>query len=290
MLFSVAVVSLCIPLGAQSPYGFDSTREHEHQSPQWPAIQAHLPNPATASEQELEMQADVLRARGFPEDAMDYYKYALARGGSEASLLNKIGLTELEMRNVVLARPYFQRVVKLSKKSADAWNNLGAVEYIDGAWEKAISDYKKATKLDQRVAVFHANLSTAYFQQKDYSSGRREMAEAMALDPKIYDRASGAGGVAAHVLSSLDRARFSFEMANLYARNGLEEEMLRSLALASEAGMDVQHEMRSEPAMAKYVMDPRVVALVHNAEALRLNRAETVGTPSPGGSAGSGKK
>ena len=285
ILCAVAAASLCAPLNAQSPYGFDSSREHEHQSPQWPAIQAHLPNPMTATEQELETQADVLRARGFPEDAMDYYKYALDRGGNRPELLNKIGVTELSMRNVVLARPYFQRVVKLTKKNADAWNNLGAVEYLDGGWDKAVTDYKKAVKLDRNKAVFHANLSTAYFQQKDYSSGRREMGAAMSLDPQIYERADGLGGVSVHVLSSIDRARFSFEMASLYATNGLVEEMLRALAKASEAGMDVQREMRTQPALAKYVMDPRVVALVHNAEMLRASQAETTGAPRTNGAA-----
>jgi tetratricopeptide (TPR) repeat protein len=216
---------------------------------------------------------------------MDYYKYALARGGNEAVLLNKVGVTELAMRNVVLARPYFQRVVKLSKKNADAWNNLGAVEYLDGAWDRAISDYKKAAKLDRRKAVFHANLSTAYFERKDYSAAQREMGAAIALDPQIYERAGGEGGASVHVLSALDAAKFSFEMAKLYARNGLEEEMLRALAKASEAGMDVQSEMRNQPALAKYEMDPRVLALVHNAEMLRANRAETAVPPSTNGAA-----
>jgi tetratricopeptide (TPR) repeat protein len=69
----------------------------------------------------------ILRARRFLEDARDYYKYALARGGNSASLTNKLGLTELEMRNVQLARAYFQRAVKMSKRDPEAWNNLGGL-------------------------------------------------------------------------------------------------------------------------------------------------------------------
>lgn len=274
----LAVASISVSSAAQSSSATESVRERLHHSEQWMAIEKNLPNPATATPQALEAQADILRARRFPEDAMDYYRYALARGGNVPPLLNKLGLTELEMRNVVLARSYFQRVVKMSKKDADAWNNLGAVEYLDGYSANAVSDYKRAVKLDRREAVFHANLATAYFGQKDYGGARREIAAAIKLDPKIFERTSSDGGVSAHVLSAEDRARLSFEMAKLYARNGLEEQMLHSLSMASEAGMDVQHEMRKDPVLAKFEMDPRVVILVHNAQALRASRAATAST------------
>jgi tetratricopeptide (TPR) repeat protein len=276
---------LCVPLAAQDLVATGSVRERLHQSEQWLAIEKFLPDPATATPQALEQQADILRARRFPEDAMDYYKYALARGGSESSLLNKIGLTELEMRNVELARAYFQRVVKMRKKDSNAWNNLGAVEYMDGLTANAVSDYKRAVKLDRRQAVFHANLASGYFALKDYAKAKGEIALAMKLDPQIFERAVSNGGVAAHVLSAEDRARFSLEMAKLYARNGLEEEMMHSLAMASEAGMDVQREMRRDPALAKFEMDPRVAVLVHNAQALRASRAAAAGVSSSGSGA-----
>src|SRR5947209_6784717 len=247
-----------------------------HETEQWKLIESHLPDPATATAQTLEMQADILRARRFPEDALLYYQYAMARGGDPAKLLNKMGLTQLELRNVVLARSYFQRVVKMSKKDPQAWNNLGAVEYMDGASANAISDYKKAAKLDKHQAVYHANLATAYFERKDFDSARKEIALAMQLDPQIFERRSNEAGVAAHVLSSEDRARFSYEMAKMYARAGLEDQMLHSLAMASEAGMDIQREMRKDPVLVKVADDPRVVVMVKNAEALRASRGSGV--------------
>jgi tetratricopeptide (TPR) repeat protein len=275
-----AATLFSVPLLGQSFYSTENARERMHHSDQWAAIEQHLPDPATATVADLERQADILRVRRFPEDAMDYYKYALARGGNGSALLNKLGLTELEMRNTQLARAYFQRAVKMNKKDAQAWNNLGAVEYLNGTSASAVSDYKKAVKLDRHQAVFHANLSTAYFEQKDYSGARREIAAALKIDPLVFERTAGSGGVAAHVLSSEDRARFSFEMAKLYAREGLEEQMLHSLATASEAGMDVQHEMQKDTDLAKFEMDPRVVVLVHNAEALRMSRAASASTSS----------
>jgi Flp pilus assembly protein TadD len=252
----------------------------KHESDQWKLIEQHLADPTTATAEKLEMQADILRARKFPEDAIAYYQYAMAKGGSAPRLLNKIGLTDLELRNMALARVCFQRVTKLSKKDPEAWNNLGAVEYLNGDPARAISAYKKAIKLDKRGAVYHANLATAYFDRKDYESARREIGLAMSFDPGIFDRKATGGGVAAHVLSSEDRARFSYEMAKMYARAGLEDQMLHSLAMASEAGMDIQREMRKDARLAKLADDPRVLVMVKNAQALRASRGSGV-PPAP---------
>jgi tetratricopeptide (TPR) repeat protein len=244
-----------------------------HDSEQWRLIVEHLPDPRFATEETLEQQADILRARRFPLDALDYYNYALTRPGkNQARLLNKLGLTELELRNTLLARSYFQRVVKLNKKDAQAWNNLGAVDYLNGSSSSAISDYKKAIKLDRHEAVFYANLATAMFETKDFRKAQREIAAALELDPEVFERRGASGGVAAHVLSAQDRARFSFEMAKMYARSGMEENMLHALAVACEAGMDIQHEMRADPLLLKLVDDPRVVVMVHNAQALQTTR------------------
>jgi tetratricopeptide (TPR) repeat protein len=256
-------------------------RDRLHQSDQWAQVQSHLPDPATATPQALELQADILRARRFPQDALDYYRYAVARGGNSASLLNKLGLAELEMRNIELARAYFQRAVKLDRKYAEAWNNLGAVEYLDRTSDQAVSDYKRAIKLDKHDAVFRANLATACFERKDFGQARRQITEALKIDPTIFERREGTGGIAAHVLTAEDHARFSYEMARLYAREGLEEQMLHALAVASEAGMDVQHEMHRDPALAKFELDPRVVVLVRNAHMLRVGHADSVSESSP---------
>jgi tetratricopeptide (TPR) repeat protein len=252
-----------------------SDRDRSHRSDEWAEVQRHLPDPATAAPQTLELEADILRARRFQADALDYYNYALTRGGKVPPLLNKLGLTELEMHNVELARAYFQRAVKLDGKDAAAWNNLGAVNYLDRFSGRAVSNYKRAIKLDKRQAVFHANLATVYFELKNYSRMRREIVAALELDPQVFEQ-QGTGGMAVHVLSSQDRAQFCFEMARMYARQGLEEQMLHSLARAAEAGIDVQTEMGKDPDLARFGTDPRVLELVRNARLVRAARAATV--------------
>ncbi len=274
------LLSVPSPLAAELPSGLQQNastsdaamRELRHQDPQWQTVVTHLPDPATATEQQLETVGDVLRARRFPEDALDYYNYALRRGGNEVELMNKLGVTQLDLRHTAAARAYFQRAIQLKRKDAVAWNNLGAVEYIDGRFATAITDYGHAIKLDKVSAIYHSNLATAYFEQKDYKRAREQFKTALRLDPDVAHH-DGSGGLTAHMVSPEDHARYCFEMARLYAELGDETNMLHYLTMASEAGFDVMGEMRADNTMAHYRKDARVILLVKNAHALRSGRA-----------------
>ena len=273
-------LSLCLfssLLAAQAPHGGQASRDRRHDDPQWHNVEVHLADPATASPKALEEQADLLRIRRFPEDALDFYNYALKRGGNPVALMNKLGLIELELRNVDLAIMYFRQVVKMDRRNAEGWNNLAATEYLRSAYSTAISGYKKAVKADKSIAVFHANLGTAYFEIKDYKRARRETDEALKLDPLVLQHTSGSG-IAAHILSVEDRARFSFEMAKLYAQRGQIEEMLHSLAMASENGFDIVGHMKADPDLSKYRTDPRVAFLVLTAKAMHQGQQPVVTT------------
>ena len=291
-LFLFVLSSASSPLIAELPFGVQQSpptsdaamRELRHQDPQWDTVKPHLPDPATASEQQLEMVGDVLRARRFPEDALDYYIYAVKRGGgNEVVLMNKIGVTQLDLRHTAAARAYFERAIKLKQKDAVAWNNLGAVEYIDRRFATAISDYGRAIKLNKTSAIYHSNLATAYFEEKNYKNARAQFKIALQLDPEMAHH-DGVGGLTAHLLSPEDHARYCYEMAKMYADLGDEANLLHYLTMASEAGFDVMDEMRSDSAMARYRKDPRVILLVKNAHALRSGRAmvdDTAGKAPP---------
>jgi tetratricopeptide (TPR) repeat protein len=255
--------------GPQTPT--DNMRELRHQDPQWESVRLHLPDPATTSAQQLETVGDVLRARRFPEDAIDYYTYSLRRGGDEATLMNKIGVTQLDLRHTAAARAYFSRVIKLKNKDSVAWNNLGAVEYIDNRFGTAISDYKKAIKLDKNSAIYHSNLATALFEQRDYKPAREQFKIALKLDPDVAHH-DGSGGLTAHMVSPEDHARFCFEMARMYSELGDVTNMLHYLTMASEGGFDVITAMH-DGEISKYRKDPRVILLVENAKALRSGSA-----------------
>jgi tetratricopeptide (TPR) repeat protein len=267
-----------LPSGVQKDANSDAARELRHQDPQWQVVRPHLLDPTTATAEQLEMVGDVLRARRFPEDALDYYVYALRKGGKEVTLMNKLGVTQLDLRHIAVARAYFERAIKLKQKDAVAWNNLGAVEYIDGRFGSAISDYSRAIKLDKKSASFHSNLATALFEEKKYKDAREQFKIALRLDPDMAHHDS-TGGLTAHMVSPEDHARYCFEMARLYGELGDEVNLLHYLTMASEGGFDVMGEMRSDPVLDHYRKDTRVVLLVKNAKALRSGRASIGDTP-----------
>jgi tetratricopeptide (TPR) repeat protein len=249
----------------------DAARAIAHSSPEWKLVEPHLPDPETATAAQLEQQADLLRVRRFPEDALEYYGYALKRGADPGIIFNKIGVTQLEMGNQSVARAYFQHAVKVRRDDPQAWNNLGAVQFMDHDVPSAIRSYKRAIKINKRGAVSHSNLGIAYIEAKDLSSAKSELMTALKLDPEIFHQ-TASNGTSLHMVSTADRGNFCFQMAKVYARLHNEPEMLHSLGTAAEAGFDVLGEMARDSDLGRYVKDPRVAQLVLVAKSLRESR------------------
>jgi len=253
-----------------------------HNSPDWALIQPHLPNPKTASAADLEMTGDVLRARRFPEDALDYYGYALQRGGDVSTLLNKMGIVRLELRQVDLAHAMFLRTVRAHKKDASAWNNLGVTDYAMQDYRGAIDAYKHAIKVNKSSAVFHSNLGLAYFEKGDTEDARTEFARALQIDPAIMSGGDN-GGTTAHILGAHNYPGMCLEMAKLFAREHDVDRMLFWLGKGSDAGLDLRSAIHEDSALAAYSKDPRVVLLITNAQQLHgRSVASTAKPPSLG--------
>jgi tetratricopeptide (TPR) repeat protein len=267
LLLSLNVI-LPKALGAQGEADMKTPPEPLHSESELQSIRSHMADPATSSAEKLEQQGDILRARRMPEDAVIYYQYALQRGGRPSPLLNKIGLLEMQMDSGSLARLYFVRATKSDRKDASAWNNLGAVNYMERNYLSAINNYKRAVKLQQKSAIFHSNLGMAYFSLKNFTDGQKQMAIALKLDPQIFLE-RGNGGITARFLSADDRGQFCIEMAKTYARLNNIPEMLHQLGVASELGVDVMQKMAEDRVLATYRKDPRVIELVRVADSMR---------------------
>ena len=262
-----------------APMTSNEERATLHASPDWQLIAPHLADPATGSATELEQDGDVLRARRFPEDALDYYGYAMARGGDVDNLLEKMGAVRLELQQAPLARAMFLRCVRARKNDAQAWNNLGAADYVMSEYGSAISEYKRSVRLNKRSAVVHANLGMAYFANKQTELARKQLALALQLDPKIME-SRDEGGITAHVLATEDYAGFCFEMAKLYAEEQHPDSMRLWLGKASERGYDVRAGIRENAAFRPWLKDPQIQMMLQNSARMRKVPAMSV-TPLP---------
>ncbi len=268
------------PALAQTDPAADAETAARHNSEEWRLLEPYLPSLTTGTPAELTQEGDVLRARRFEEDALTFYTAALRRGGDQATVLNRIGVTYLVLRQPDIARASFHRVLALSPDNAQAWNNLGAAEYFAGNHRAALEAYLHAVRLDGKDAVFHSNLATAYFELKDYESAADHFQRAFRLDNKIFERVS-MGGLEARMLSATERGRFCFELARVAAQQHQDESVLHWLRKALDAGYDIRAEMDNYVAFAPYQHDSRVTLLIANARAMRAGRlASNIPIPS----------
>jgi tetratricopeptide (TPR) repeat protein len=264
-----AVVSAASALAqTAAPLTSPVERAALHAGPEWQVIAPHLPDPQTATPAALEQAGDVLRARRFPEDALDYYGYAMARGGNVSELLNKMGVVRLELQQNDLARQMFLRTVRAKKNDAQAWNNLGVTEFASHNYVSAITDYKRANKIDKKSAVYHSNLAMAYFAEKQMDSARTQFAMAVRLDPSIMDPRES-GGATAHVVGSQKYPELCYEMAKVFSREGDVPQVRLWLAKASEGGFDVHEALAADPLMDSYLKDPQVKSMLANSAQMR---------------------
>jgi tetratricopeptide (TPR) repeat protein len=268
----------CAPRACAQAEGVSAEeRAAFHRDPQWLVIAPHLPDPKTATAEQLETAADVLRARRFPEDALDYYGYAIARGAPVSDMLNKMGVVRLELRQTDMAHTLFQQTVRAKKNDPAGWNNLGVTEYIEKRYKNAISDYRRAAKLNKHSAAYRCNLGMAYFESGDMESARKEFAVALNLDPHAFEHRE-TGGVTAQVVGTQNYSQLAFEMARIYARHHDDAATLLWLAKATEAGYDTRHEILVNAELRPYAHDPRVILMLKNAQQMR-GRSVAVAAP-----------
>lgn len=250
----VLVLSLCVATAAAA-----QDTGLQQAAPVTPARIA--PPSPTATADELDDQADQLRAQKAYLDAIDYYRAALKKEGrNSAATWNKLGITELQMGRVRDARKSFEKSLKMDKKYADARNNLGVTYYIDKKYSKAIKNYRQAIVL-RESASFYSNLGAAYFSKRDFPRAMAEYQHALALDPDVLDRTSSTG-VAAQLSSPADRAHFSYVLAKMYAQTGNFDRSIECLRKAMEEGYKEIADVYTDQEFTSLRKDPRFSELM----------------------------
>ena len=234
---------------------------HQEQVQVAPPMRRIGPPPAEWNADQLEKQADELRAHKGYLDALDYYDAALTKVPKAANLQsavlqNKIGITNLQLQRFGDARKHFQRSIKLNKQYADAYNNLGVIFYLGKKYSKAIKQYQKALSFTPNSASFYSNLGAAHFSKKEFEKAMLAYSKALELDPDILQRTS-ATGVTAQMSSPEDRAHYDYVVAKMYARLGVNERSLEYLRKAMEEGYKDINNVYKDAEFVAVRKDPR---------------------------------
>ena len=213
-----------------------------------------------ATPQDLETQADEMRAKKDFADALDYYRAAIKKSDS-AILENKAGLSELSLFHLSEAQHRFEKATKMNKTYGEAYNNLGVIYYLRRNYGKSIKSYARAVETAPDNAVFRKNMATSYFAKGDVDHALVEYEQAMQIDPDILTRQSSYA-VSAGSGSPADRARFDFTIAKVFAKQGDTDRCLLYLRKAIEDGFPTIDDVYKQVEFAKVVKDPRFVTLM----------------------------
>ncbi len=222
--------------------------------------------------QDLESRADALRSQKDYIAAANLYRDALRKTPKNATLWNKLGMTELVIGSGVQglertsrfnsARRDFERATKLKKDYAEAFNNLGVVYYQQGDYNKAISRYKSAIAF-RDSASFHSNLGSAYFAQKKLPLAMNEYMLALQLDPEVFERSSTTGLIG-RVSRPEERAKYAFMLARLYAKVGDVDHAISQIRTALENGYQELDPLYKDQEFTAVRNDPRFAQLMEN--------------------------
>ena len=226
-----------------------------------PLLRTIDPPAPDATAADLESRAEDLRREKLYLDALDYYRAALAKNPNSASLLNKIGITELMMQRNREAKRFFDQSIKADRKYADVYNNRGVALYEEQKYGAAVKDYRRAIALDATSASFFSNLGAALFAKKEFDPAVTAYQHAVELDPDVFERTSR-GGVQAQLPSPGDRARYDFTVAKLYAKMGYSDRSLEYLRKAMEEGYKDFKDVYKDAEFSELRKDKRFAELV----------------------------
>jgi tetratricopeptide (TPR) repeat protein len=227
-----------------------------------PQIHRVEPPSATATAKELERIGDALQVDKDYLDGIDYYQAALAKDPRNAVLVNKIGISELELHRYREAKKCFEQSVRIDKSYANAYANLGVVYYQQTNYSKSIRYYDKAILLDKDEAVFYNNRAASLFAKREFEKASEDYAKAFQLDPDIFERTGRGGGVQARLPSPEDRAHYDYVLAKLYARNGMADRSLHYLRKAMEDGYKNIKNVYTDNEFSSLRKDPRFAELM----------------------------
>ncbi len=259
LLVPVSLLTVCVCALPSMSWGQASHSEQVQIKP--PLLRTIDPPAPDATAADLEARAEQLRASKLYLDALDYYRAALVKEPNSASLLNKIGITNLMMQRNHQAKKWFDQSIKADRKYADAYNNRGVALYEDQKYGAAIKDYRRAIAIDDSSASFYSNLGAAFFAKKEFEPAVLAYERAVQIDPDVFERTSR-GGVQAQLPSPGDRARYDFTVAKLYAKMGYADRSLEYLKKALEAGYKDFNSVYKDAEFAELRKDKRFTELM----------------------------
>lgn len=193
-----------------------------------------------------ELRGDIFMAEKRYREAAEMYR---ENSKGSAVMLNKTGIAYHQILELGLAEKYYKMALKVDPKYAEAVNNLGTVYYARKSYRRAVHQYKKALRMNPQSASVWSNLGMAYFSRNDMVHAQEALQTALTLDPDVFERRN-TQGVLLQERSVVERSKFHFYMAQLYAKSGRNDLALQYIRKALEEGFKEKKKFEEDPAFA----------------------------------------
>jgi tetratricopeptide (TPR) repeat protein len=207
-----------------------------------------------------EEKGDLARIHGSFLLAAAYYQAALRVDRHDVSLYNKLGISELQLRDLKPARKSFQAALKLDPQSVSAINNLGVVDLLSKKYRSALDYFKQALALDESSATTHVNLAETWLGLHETDRAMTEYTRALELDADVLTES--VGGSQIQLTSPEQRARISYLIAKSYMRRGNLDGALDYLGRARDLHFPDLAKVYTDPDFAPLWKDPRLAKVI----------------------------
>ena len=255
---AVSALAVSVVLGQPYPSNFVAPVPTPVPNSATPSQAPALIPPIPKSDLSPEMRGDIFMARKMYREAAEVYQQMPA---NMPVTWNKVGIAYHQMSQLILARRYYERSVKLNPEYAEAINNLGTVAYAQKSYRRATNFYKKALIYAPNSASMHSNLGTAYFARKKYDLAATSYQDALALDANVFEN-RGSQGTVLQERSVEERAKFHFQLAKVYAKNGQMDRAMQYLRKALEEGFNEKNKIAADEAFQALRDNPEFQALL----------------------------
>ena len=189
-----------------------------------------------------ETRGDIFMAEKRYREAAEMYR---ENSKGSAVLLNKTGIAYHQMLQLELAERYYRLALRVNPQYSEAVNNLGTVFYARKSYRRAVNQYKKALRLNDRSA----SMWTGYFARKEYVHAAEAFQKALMLDPEVFETRN-TQGVLLQDRSVEELAKFHYYLAQTYAKERMNDRALQYIRKALEEGYKEKKKMQEDPAFA----------------------------------------
>lgn len=138
------------------------------------------------TEEYLQM-SQVLLGAGKYSEAISYVDRLLEKEPMNAAAHITKGIAYASLEEYTKAKECFQRCIKIDKKFADAYFQLGNIEFLLDNFQEGVKNYNQAVSYGYKDASLYYNLALVYEEQDNAEEAIRYYAKAAALDETNAD-------------------------------------------------------------------------------------------------------